>query len=225
VAVTMSTHHILGDTANFMYGYVVTSSVAKVVGANARAIRQDANVTLDRLTAAMKRCGLRWSTGRIGSFESGHVPARLETLYTVALALGQATGRPVRLEDLFVGDGDVALNDELSVPLSALRAAVSRKPVAVGETEMTRKALGPDAREWAEVAVRTEFREADFRVCRKLGVTPEQGALAMGDLWSHTFSTERDLQTEPGANAQRRGQISRELQKLLAEELARGDDQ
>ena len=221
----MSTHHGLGGIANFLYGYAVTSSVAKVIGANARAIRQDANVTLDRLAAAMKLCGLRWSTGRIGSFESGHVPARLETLYTVALALGQATGRRVRLEDLFAGDGDVALNDELSVPLSALRDAVSRKPVTVGETEMTRKALGPDARGWAEVAVRTEFREADFRVCRKLVITPEQGALAMGALWGRTLSAERDQQTEPGANPQRRGQISRELQKLLAEELTRGNDQ
>jgi transcriptional regulator with XRE-family HTH domain len=204
----------------------VATSVAKVLGHNAREIRLKHKVTLDRLAAAMKLCGLRWSTGRIGSFESGHVPARIETLYTVALALGQATGRSVRLDDLLAGDDDVvvALNNELSVPLSALRDAVSRKPVKIGETEMTRKALGPDAHEWAEAAVRVEFREADVRVCKTLGVTPELGALAMGRLWAHTFSAERDLQAEPGANAQRRGQISRELQKQLAEELARGDD-
>lgn len=215
----MSTRHIFGGTTNFIYGYAVASSVAKVVGANARAIRLDANVTLDRLAAAMKLCGLRWSTGRIGSFESGHVPARFETLYTVALALGQATGRAVRLADLFAGEDDVAINDELVAPLSAMRAVVSGEPVSIGETEMTRNALGPSARGWADVAVHTEFREADTRVCRQLGITPQRGAAAMGSLWAHTFSAERDLRAEPGANAQRRGQISRQLMTELQAEL------
>jgi transcriptional regulator with XRE-family HTH domain len=228
-----SIHHKLGDTANFMYGYAVATSVAKVVGANARTIRQDANVTLDRLAIALKLCGLRWSTGRIGSFESGHVPPKLETLYSVALALGQATGRSVRLADLLAGEGEIPINrpanpdDELSVPLSALRGAVSGKPVKTGETETTRKLTArrqPSESELAEAAVRIEFREADFRVCKKLGVSPERGALAMGSLWARTFSAERDLQAGPKANAQHRGNISRALQDQLAEELARGDD-
>ena len=204
----------------------MATSVAKVIGANARRIRSDAGITLDRLAVAMKLCGLRWSTGRIGSFESGHVPAKYETWYTVALALGQATGRSVSLRDLLAGDGDVVLNDELTAPLSELRDTVSGRPVRSGETATTRKLTRgrPSARELAEATVRIEFREADFRVCKKLGVTPEQGALAMGQLWAHTFSTERDRQAEPGANAQRLGNISRELQEQLAEELARGDN-
>ena len=190
-------------------------------------IRLNAGVTLDRLAAAMKLCGLRWSTGRIGSFESGHVPARIETLYTVALALGQATGRSVKVKDLLAGSDDVVINDELSIGLSELRDAVSGRPIRAGETETARKltAAGPpEMRAIAEIAVHAEFREADVRVCKKLGVTPEQGALAMGSLWAHTFSAERDLLARPDDNAQRRGQISRELQKQLAEELARGDD-
>ena len=204
----------------------MATSVAKVIGANARRIRSDAGITLDRLAVAMKLCGLRWSTGRIGSFESGHVPAKYETWYTVALALGQATGRSVSLRDLLAGDGDVVLNDELTAPLSELRDTVSSRPVRAGETATTRKLTRgrPSARELAGAMVRIEFREADFRVCKKLGVTPEQGALAMGQLWVHTFSTERDRQAEPGANAQRLGNISRELQEQLAEELARGDN-
>ena len=106
----------------------MATSVAKVVGANAREIRLEAGVTLDRLAVAMKLCGLRWSTGRIGSFESGHVPARIETLYTVALALGQATGRSVSLADLFAGDDEVVINDELTVDLRrcATRCRVGR---------------------------------------------------------------------------------------------------
>ena len=206
--------------------------MAKVVGRNARDIRLKAGVTLDRLAVAMKLCGLRWSTGRIGSFESGHVPPNLLTLYAVALALGQATGRRVSLTDLLASatdgdDGDVAINDELAVPLSALRDAVSGQPVTVGETETTRKVTRPgqlsprEMTEIDEIAVRDEFREADFRVCKKLGVTPQQGAAAMRDKWAHTFSRERDRLAGSDANAQHRGNISRQLQAEL--EKARSD--
>jgi hypothetical protein len=209
--------------------------VAKVAGANVKTIRLREKVTLDRLAVALKLNGLRWSTGRVGSFESGHVPARLETLYVVALALGQATRRPVTLADLLAGDGEVTLNAELSVPVSALRDAVAGKSVKEGQTEMARK-LGETldkpvtrsvARTLAETTVRAEFREADFRVCKKLGVAPERGALAMGRLWAHTFSSERDIQAGPDALAQHRGNISRHLQQQLQAELqkapSRGD--
>jgi hypothetical protein len=217
----------------------MATSVAKVAGTNAKTIRLDAKVTLDRLAVALKLNGLRWSTGRVGSFESGHVPARLETLYTVALALGQVRGRWVSLADLLAGDDEAAINAELSVPLSALRDAVAGKPVKEGQTELARKLdetlRGPAPRmtraverTLAEVTVRTEFREADFRVCKKLGVTPERGALAMGRLWAHTFSRERDIQAGPGALAQHRGNISRHLQEQLQAELqkapSRGDN-
>jgi transcriptional regulator with XRE-family HTH domain len=209
----------------------MATSVANVVGRNARDIRREAGVTLDRLAVAMKLCGLRWSTGRIGSFESGHVPARIETLYMVALALGQATGRSVRLADLFADDDEVVtndevvINDELSVDLSALREAVSGRPVTIGETEMTRKVTRPgqlsprEMTEIDEIAVRVEFREADFRVCKKLGVTPVQGAAAMCDLWARTFSRERDRLAGPDAKPQHRGNISRQLQADLQAEL------
>jgi hypothetical protein len=43
----------------------------------------------------------------------------------------------------------------------------------------------------------------------------------MGELWGHTFATERDRQADqiPNAKAQHRGQISRELQAQLEAEL------
>jgi hypothetical protein len=61
------------------------------------------------------------------------------------------------------------------------------------------------------------FREADERACRSIGVTRERGAAAMYKLWGHTFSDERDdrARAEPDANAQRKGQISRQLKAQL----------
>jgi hypothetical protein len=213
-----------------MYSHVMATSVAKVAGANAKTIRLKAKVTLDQLAIALKLNVLRWSTGRVGSFESGHVPARLETLYTVALALSQATGRRVTLPDLLVGDDEVTINAELSVPVSALRDAVAGKPVKEGQTETARKldetlrkpVTRSVTRTLAETMVRAEFREADFRACKRLGVAPERGALAMGRLWAHTFSRERDIQAGPGALAQHRGNISRHLQEQLRAELQKG---
>ena len=55
-------------------------SVSQVVGANARDIRLKADVTLDRLAWHARFCGLPWSTGRVGSFESGRVAPTVPTL-------------------------------------------------------------------------------------------------------------------------------------------------
>ena len=61
-----------------------------------------------------------------------------------------------------------------------------------------------------------EFREADARACRDIGVTRERGATMMARLWGRTFTEERDGRAGPDANAQRRGQISRALKTELA---------
>jgi hypothetical protein len=233
-----------------MYGDVVTTSVAKVVGANARTIRLNGGITLDRFSRALRWYGLRWSTGRVGSFEAGHVPAKIEILYTVALALTIRRDNPVTLADLLAGDGEVSINDELSVPLSVLRDAVSGKPVTVGETEASQQLgkvlqdaagaayarshpeeVGQLATLFSEVtrervvpALLAEFGEADMRVCKKLGVDREAAAFAMFKLWGHTFSHQRDRVAGPDANAQHRGNVSRQLQAELQEALADGND-
>ena len=53
--------------------------------------------------------------------------------------------------------------------------------------------------------------------CKRLGVEPFTGAAAMVNLWGRSFVAERDHRAGPGANAQRRGQISRHLQAELQE--------
>ena len=72
------------------------------------------------------------------------------------------------------------------------------------------------------------LRESDVRMCKRIGVDPAIGADAMRKLWGRSFSAERDRLAESGANAQRKGQISRALQAELQAELQKavndGDD-
>jgi hypothetical protein len=78
---------------------------------------------------------------------------------------------------------------------------------------------GKFTRKMAVPVMLDAFREADARMCRTIGVTRERGAAAMYRLWGRPFSDERDARTEPGANAQRKGQISRQLKAELEEAI------
>jgi transcriptional regulator with XRE-family HTH domain len=193
----------------------VTSSVAQVVGSNARTIRHDAGLTLDHIAQAARFVGLPWTSGRVGDLESGRVGPDLRTLYALTLALTQVTGQPVSLADLLAGGGPVQINDGLSIELAALRAAVSGQPPAeevepvapFGPALVTPMPL--------EGFLHRRFREADVRMCKSIGIDNHLGALLMAKLWGRTFSDERDHRAEPDANAQRKGQISRQLKAEL----------
>jgi transcriptional regulator with XRE-family HTH domain len=209
----------------------MTSSVAQVIGANARRMRVDAGVTLEQFAQTAKLYGLPWTTGRVGDFEAGRVAASVPTLYAVALVLQHVTEQPVTLAELFAGDGVVALNDELTVDVSALSDAMTGQPVqqtlpnlrrtlasqlAVGDTIVT-----ADGRRVLVDLLIEECRESDTRLLRGIGVTPRRGAAAMAKLWGQTFSAERDDRAGPDANPQRKGQISRQLKAQLKKELKR----
>lgn len=195
-----------------------TPDLAKHIGRNARKLRLDAGATLDQIALAARFYGLSWNSGNVGHLESGRGAPRLDTLYAVALALRDVIGRPVTLADLLAGDDPIQINDDLAVPASAVRAAVSGQPVT-GETEKLRRlgtVMEKATRKALAAALLDEFREADARACRDIGVTRERGATMMARLWGRTFTEERDGRAGPDANAQRRGQISRALKTELA---------
>lgn len=198
-------------------------------------------VSLDRFVQAARMCGLAtWTTGRAGDLESGRVGTSLETLYAVALALHHATGQPVTLADLLAGDGPVQINDTLTVQCPTLAGAVSGRPVT-GSTEAldrlgevmdtltrtgitrlpewkrlpktVRRSLDPVG--WLQVE--RALLETDERMCRSLGIDRDLGAALMTKLWGKPFTEERDRLAGPGANAQRKGQISRQLKAQLKE--------
>jgi hypothetical protein len=67
-------------------------------------------------------------------------------------------------------------------------------------------------------------RKSDERMCKNIGVDAFLGAAAMTALWRRTFTAERDNRAGPDANAQRRGQISRQLKADLQEVINDGND-
>lgn len=198
-----------------MYGDVVTTSVSKVLGANVRTLRLSAGCTLDQFAAAARVHGLPWSSGRVGSLESGNVPIGVETLYAIATALGALIGRDVTLAELLTTREPVRINGMITVRPSALSAAMSGQPVKLS----ARLSGGGTLSARAEVS-----READQRVCKQLGVDTATGAAAMVKLWGHVFSAERDRRAGPDANAQRRGIVARALKAELQKALTSGDD-
>jgi hypothetical protein len=191
-------------------------------------MRKDAGGNLQDFARAMRRYGLAWSTGRVGDFESGRAAPSLATLLVVAAALSDVIDRPVTLADLFAGVGQVQVNDELSVNLIVLRAALSGEPASWVKTKP--RLTGVPTPKWAgisptlHVRVLGDFVETDERMCKRLGVPTDVGAAAMAKLWRHTFTAERDRRAGPGAKAQRRGQISRQLQTELQKVIHDGDD-
>jgi transcriptional regulator with XRE-family HTH domain len=217
--------------------------VAKVIGEAAKVLRLDADVTLEQMARVAQRYGLPWTSGRVGDFEAGRTAPSLPTLIAATAALGDAIGRPVSLAELVTGEGQVNINYNLSLDRSALRAALSggsvnahAKPMPLA-TLLTRglelltelstvdwpkrlRAVNPDLRR----DVLRDFSESDGRMCKNIGVDQVLGAAAMAALWQRTFTAERDHRAGPGANAQRRGQISRQLKADLQEVINDGND-
>lgn len=224
-----------------MYSELVAPSMAEVAGKNARELRLSRKVKLEDFARAMQAYGVPWTSGRVGDFESGRAAASLQTLFVVASALHHVTHRRVKLADLFAGDGAVRVADGLDIPLADLRAALSGKPVAPAMagsiTTVTKvgrhtvEVTAPPLPAWAQdvadtliAQVHIDFSESDVRMCKNIGAGPSDGAAAMAKLWGRTFRAERDLRAGPDANAQRRGQISRQLKAELQKVINDGDD-
>lgn len=215
----------------------VTTSLGEIAGHNARRLRQRADKTLQDVAHAARFHGLNWSSGSVSDFESGRAATLdLARLFVVAAVLSDVTGEPVRLADLFIASGSVNLNAAQRVGLAALRKALSGEPVpklAPPPPPHVIRLTGepPSQHLWDQMVSGTgqrlhqrvygDFREADERLCKKLGVSPEVGAAAMARLWEQTFVAERDQRAGPGANAQKRGRVAQHLRAELQEELSR----
>lgn len=203
---------------------VVDKSLAQVAGRNVRRLRLAAGVTLEQVAAATRPYGLRWSSGRVGDFEGGRVAPSLSTLYAVALTLRDVTGQPVALRDLFDGDEDATLTDSLAVPLKSLRSSLSGLPVGdESNPDKFRLIVRPPEEAGTALVlagVGLQLRESDYRLIKDLEVPPDTAVAAMAKLWRRPFSVERDARAGANANAQRKGQISRQLKTELREALA-----
>ena len=224
-------------------------TVAEVLGRTARALRGDRKVEL--VAHAAKSAGLNWGTGRIADLEAGRVSPTLPTLFALCGAFGFLLDRPVKLAELFAGNGQVTLIPGVAVELAELRAALSGKPVDPGPTQfiaivglagaiaaneqlvaaMKERGIDPPGvikagvREHpAAQRVQPSLLEADYRMAKSLGLDRDQAPVEMAALWGRSFTAERDRRAGPDANPQKRGRISRELKAQLQEAINRGDD-
>jgi hypothetical protein len=128
--------------------------------------------------------------------------------------------------DLFAGDGEVRVSGEGTIFLAAVRSMFSepeqmaRPPVRLllqwaRKTTAEIAAIKETVPSGVFLATATAMTEADIRIGRSLGWSREWTAGMMAARWGHPLSIERDRRAGPGANAQRRGQISRALKNEL----------
>jgi len=166
------------------------------------------------------------------------------SLTEAALAGGGSAAR-VTLADLVSSGKWVALNDALRFRGGDLADVCRGEPWKLSRDHFDRqfkkqakkahaqilRALGSSEAEQRERNDRLawelfEHRSglAEQRLAERLDISRERLAGLSYQLWQHPFKEERDQRAGPGANRQKRGQVSRTLQAELEKALADGND-
>jgi transcriptional regulator with XRE-family HTH domain len=200
--------------------------LAAVIGKNARRLRRDAELTLDEVSIAAQMRGLNWSESRVADFESGRVAPNLATLMAFCVALTDAGCTKVTLPELLRSEAPIQINDSLLLSNEQVVTLVS--------------STKPPSPEWATLPITTSIKAlqasgilpltnaTEERTWKALGISRTELADLSARLWNRTFSEERDRRAGAGANAQKRGQVSRQLREELQaaiEAASHGNDQ
>jgi transcriptional regulator with XRE-family HTH domain len=212
------------------------AKLAIVIGKNVSQLRKDARLTLDQVSIAARNRGLSWSESRVADFERGKVAPNLATLVAVCLALADAGCADVTLPALLCSEVPIQVNGLLWLTTEQFTNLLTGRPTR-GDSLRDRAAP-----ELATAAIQSFF-DAGFPKPLLLtnevsGATEERTSKALGidktaladwsaKLWKRPFSEERDRRAGDGANAQKRGQVTREMRTELeaAMRAARhGDD-
>jgi hypothetical protein len=226
--------------------------LATVIGNNAGQLRRDAELTLDKVSKAARMCGLSWSESRVADFESGKVAPNLATLIAFCLALAAAGCAKATLPELLRSETPIQINDSLELSGQQVINLVSRRSASEGPspesvsaainaswehleasgflTGLTKASGATEKLAWkAFVTGLTKASGAtEERTWKALGISETELADLSASLWNKNFSEERDRRAGAGANAQKRGQVSRQLRKELQaaiEAATHGNDQ
>ncbi len=206
-------------------------SVSAVFGRRAQALRSGAGLKVEEVARAVTARGLKWTPARVSELEAGKVAATISNLTILSAAFTDLLKTPVRLADWFTGEGFVTLTDEASMPLDVLRGILTGEPISLPPTlavaaermvtylETHPLPKGQQPRLWA---IYNSYGEAEERAAAALGVDRETLCWLMLNQWGESLSAHRDRIAEPGANAQKRGRIARQLRQEL-EEAHRGN--
>lgn len=203
----------------------IPETVGVVVGENLQRLRERARLTQHEASHLLLRRGTPWHRSKIAAIEAGERP-------NVALAdvLMLADTLNVELAEFFEGDGDVALNQYVTVSRPKIRDMI-RGSYALGgsddwDPETRRDELfglaqiradGEGGRLGATAADRTLARRWDvpLRAVTEIAI----------ELWDRTLTDERDFRVdqigdmEVGERQARRGHITRELSQQIEGEL------
>jgi transcriptional regulator with XRE-family HTH domain len=205
--------------------------LAEVIGKNAHRLRKTAELTLDQVAIAARKRGLNWSESRVADFESGRVAPNLATLVAFCLALADAGCAAAALPELLHSETPIQINDSLSLSSEQVVNLFSRRPASTAATTKRVIPLTTTLKALEDMGILAELDEisgaTEERTRKALGISPMELAELSARLWNTSFSEERDRRAGPGANAQARGQVSRQLRKELQaaiEARARGDD-
>lgn len=181
----------------------------RILGAGARSIRLEAGANLEQVSQAARRAGLPWSTGRVSDMEGGRVELKLETLISLALALGEVRGKPVTLAELLAHPTPVMVNGR---EIASLSGAVGGEAVTVSEGQREHDRVNrPDPIETAGLA--------EKRAAKSVGVPLADLVTAAHELWGHHLTAERDRRAGADADVATRGRITRELTDQIRKHL------
>jgi hypothetical protein len=208
-------------------------TLAAVMGGNVKKLR--GGHTQAELARHAKAWGLPWTTGTVANVEAGRSAPSLANLYPLVLALEDLLDRRVRPTELFNGSGTVTVG-RLEIELRLLRTLLSDGPVKRPKPDVSELNSWMDRVEvtWPDRLLKapygpfhdtkTAMTESDLRIGKGLGWDADRTAAEMAYLWGHPLSVERDNRAASGANAQARGQISRQLKDELRKVITDGDD-
>lgn len=210
-----------------------------VIGRNAKTLRQKAGVTLNAISIAANRRGLKWSESRVADFERGTESSNLGTLVTLCVALAEAGCTEATLPALLEHAGG-------PIPLTESFALFDKEIQAVLRGDTLKRSKGAEASPGDDLAAGyppiTKLWERNIadrlkvdleklvpvthasgsteeRVRKSLNCSSTFLANLTTALWGSTFSAERDLRAGPDASAQKRGQITRMMTTELRDEI------
>jgi hypothetical protein len=135
-------------------------------------------------------------------------------------------GEPVRLADLVGIDGDVTITEDFEPDGDRLadfcgggtweHCAAADRFRSITESDI----------DWRESVIdwRKTVGLTEERIASGLGISTDQLCDVSLRLWKTTFSAERDRIAGPDANAQRKGQVTRQLKAELVKAITDGND-
>lgn len=200
---------------------LVTSTIPEVVGHNLRQRRVDHTLTLDQIARGLRMySGELWSSGRVSRFEHGDGPVTVDTLILLAVTLTDLTGNGVTPADLLEADGTVTIGRASEATTESDAGGITVEGALVKQYLLGQK-VGlhhPFQMELVELPL------ADKRAATKLGIDEQRFREISRELWGHLMSEEVEAQAPPGATAQKKGRITRNLRADMQKALDHGND-